>query len=88
MADYKETHEITTNTGEKKGGATPWLAFLVGALLVAVIAILLMNAEGSFSGPGGEAEFNIKSPITQSEDTVRTVQPAAPERPAQPAPAK
>ena len=41
MAEYKETH-VTQEKGEKgeKGSsATPWLAFLVGALLIAVVAV-------------------------------------------------
>ena len=77
MAEYRETHKVTSESGEKRSSATPWLAFLVGALLIAVIAIFLMNAQGSFSGPGGKAEFNIKSPVTTE-----------PSRSAEPAPAK
>ncbi len=78
MAEYRETHHVTTDSGEKKSSATPWLAFFVGALLIAVVAIFFMNAQGSFSGPGGQRlEFNIKSPVT-----------GCPARPAEPAPAK
>ena len=78
MAEYRETHQVTSDSGEKRSSATPWLAFFLGALLVAVVAIFFMNAQGSYSGPGGRAEFNIKSPVT----------PAEPARPAEPAPAK
>jgi len=74
MAEYRETHHVTTESGEKKGSATPWLAFFVGALLIAVVAIFFMNAQGSFSGPGGQGSFTIKSPVNVA--------------PAQPAPAK
>jgi len=77
MADYKEVHTVKSESGEKSS-ATPWLAFFVGAFLVAVVAIFFMNAQGTFSGPGGRAEFNIKSPVTQPP------KPA----PATPAPAK
>jgi hypothetical protein len=76
MAEYRETHQVTSDSGEKKSSATPWLAFFLGALLIAVIAIFFMNAQGSYSGPGGKAEFNIKSPVA-----------VAPSRPAEPAPA-
>ena len=64
MAEYREVHQVTSESGEKKSSATPWLAFFVGALLIAVVAIFFMNARGSFSGPGGSGEFTIKSPVT------------------------
>jgi hypothetical protein len=73
MADYKEVHTVKSESGEKSS-ATPWLAFFVGALLIAVVAIFFMNAHGTFSGPGGHAEINIKSPVNPA--------------PAAPAPAK
>jgi hypothetical protein len=75
MAEYRETHTVTSDGGEKKSSVTPWLTFFLGALLIAVIAIFFMNAQGSFSGPAGKGEFSIKSPVT------------APSAPAQPAPA-
>jgi hypothetical protein len=74
MAEYRETHHVTTEPAEKKSSATPWLAFFVGALLIAVVAIFFMNAQGSFSGPGGQGSFTIKSPANVA--------------PTQPAPAK
>ena len=77
MAEYRETHHITCENGEKRSSAVPWLAFFLGALLIAVVAIFFMNAQGSFSGPGGQGSFSIKSPVT-----------VAPSRPAEPAPAK
>ena len=83
MADYKETHEVTSNSGNSNSSATPWLAFLVGGLLVAVMVIFYMN--GTFDRRGG-AEINIKSPVT----VERNAEPAPakePSRPAQPAPA-
>jgi len=76
MAEYRETHHVATDSGEKRSRVTPWLTFFLGALLIAVIAIFFMNARGSYSGPGGKAEFNITSPVTPS-----------PSRPAEPTPA-
>ena len=76
MAEYRETHHVTSDSGEKRSSVTPWLTFFLGALLIAVIAIFFMNARGSYSGPGGKAEFNITSPVTP-----------APSRPAETSPA-
>jgi hypothetical protein len=87
MADYKETHEVTTNSGDNNSSATPWLAFLVGALLVAVVAIFFMNAQGTFDGPGGRAEINIKSPVTGEPRGEQPPPAKEPARPAQPEPA-
>ena len=64
MADYKETRTIKTESGQKSG-VTTWLAFLVGALLIAVVSVFFMNTQGSYSGPGGRVDFNVKSPVTQ-----------------------
>jgi len=72
MPEYKETHVVKEDSGNKSS-ATPWLAFFLGALLIAVVAIFFINARGSFSGPAGHVDFNIKSPVTA---------------PANPAPAK
>ena len=61
MAEIRETHTI-----KEKGdgnGATPWLAFIVGALLIAVIAVFLMNAHGKITGPNGSIELDVKSPV-------------------------
>ena len=71
MADYKETHVVKTDSGNKSS-ATPWLAFFVGALLIAVVAIFFMNAQGSFQGPGGRVDFNVKSPVTQPVNPAPT----------------
>ena len=62
MAEYRETH-VVKERGDGSG-ATPWLAFIVGALLVAVVAIFLLNAHGTFNGPAGKVDLNIKSPVT------------------------
>jgi hypothetical protein len=61
MAEIRETHVVKERGGN---GATPWLAFIVGALLIAVIAVFLLNAHGRVSGPSGSVDLNIKSPVT------------------------
>ncbi|HUR60716.1 MAG TPA: hypothetical protein VM029_23550 [Opitutaceae bacterium] len=61
MAEIRETHVVKERAGSS---ATPWLAFIVGALLVAVVAIFLLNGRGHYSGPGGSVDLNIKSPVT------------------------
>ena len=62
--DIKETHVVKTTPDTKRSKATPILAFLAGALLIAVIALFFMNARGSYSGPAGNLDLNIKSPVT------------------------
>ena len=63
VAEIRETHVVKERAGN---GATPWLAFIVGALLVAVVAIFLLNGRGHYSGPGGSVDLNIKSPVTST----------------------
>ncbi len=62
VAVIKEVHEVKSSGG--KSGATPWLAFIVGALLVAVVAIFLLNGQARISGPAGNIELNTRSPVT------------------------
>jgi hypothetical protein len=62
MAELRETHVVKEKpTGS---GATPWLAFLVGALLIAVVALFLVNARATITGPGTRIDLNVKSPVT------------------------
>ena len=61
MAEIRETHVVSERGGSR---ATPWLAFLVGVLLVAVVAVFLLNARGHISGPAGSVDLNVKSPVT------------------------
>ena len=62
VAVVKEVHEVKSSGG--KSGATPWLAFIVGALLVAVVAIFLLNGQARITTPGGNADINLRSPVT------------------------
>jgi len=62
MAELRETHVVKASGDRSR--VTPWLAFLVGALLIAVVAVFLMNAHGRITTPGGSADLNIKSPVT------------------------
>jgi hypothetical protein len=71
VAEIRETH--TVKERGDRSGATPWLAFIVGALLVGVVAVFLLNARGHFSGPGGSVDLNVKSPVT----TTTPANPAA-----------
>jgi hypothetical protein len=63
MADYKETR-IVRSRMEPSRGAAPWLAFLVGALLIAMVAMFFVNAHGRISGPAGSVDLNISPPAT------------------------
>lgn len=61
MAEIRETHVVKEREGNS---VAPWLAFLVGALLIGIVAVFLLNAHGSFNGPAGHVDFNVKSPVT------------------------
>jgi hypothetical protein len=63
MAEIRETYVKTTDAG-KTNRATPWLAFLVGVLLIAVVAVFLINGRAHLSGPAGSVDLNLKSPVT------------------------
>jgi hypothetical protein len=63
MDEIHETH-VVKETEHTRNGATPWLAFIVGALLIAVVAVFLLNSHGTVSGPAGSVSFNTKSPVT------------------------
>lgn len=63
MAEWKETHEVKSGDSSGSGVAT-LLAFLIGALLVALVAVFLLNAHGTVSGPAGHLSFNTNSPAT------------------------
>ena len=57
---------MSTNTDNGSRGSTPWLAFLVGGLLVAVAAMaFFVFTGGKLSAPQKETaniEFNVKPP--------------------------
>ena len=61
MAEIQETHVVKEREGSS---ATPWLAFIIGVLLVAVVAVFLLNAHGRITGPAGSVDLNVKSPVT------------------------
>jgi hypothetical protein len=61
MTEIRETHIVKEREGSS---ATPWMAFIIGVLLVTVVAIFLLNAHGRISGPAGSVDLNIKSPVT------------------------
>ena len=61
MTEIRETHVVKEREGSR---TTPWMAFIIGVLLVTVVAIFLLNAHGRISGPAGSVDLNIKSPVT------------------------
>ncbi len=70
VAEVREVHTVKSESGEKSG-ATPWLAFIVGALLVGVVAVFLLNGQAHINTPGGSADINIKSPVTTPVNPAR-----------------
>lgn len=70
VAEVREVHTIKSDSGGKSG-ATPWLAFIVGALLIAVVAVFLLNGQAHITTPGGNADINLKSPVTTPVNPAR-----------------
>jgi hypothetical protein len=64
MADIHETHVEKT----RGSGAMALVMFLFGALLIAVVALVLINVHWTISWPAGRVDIGLK-PITQSADT-------------------
>jgi hypothetical protein len=71
MAELRETHVIRERIG---GRATPWLAFLVGALMIAAVAFFFMYARGSIhNGPNGQTiEFSVKPQVPAPPTNANT----------------
>ena len=67
MAEIRETHVVKETGGSS---ATPWLAFIIGVLLVGIVAVFLLNAHGRINGPGGSVDLNVKSPVTLPANTA------------------
>lgn len=70
MAELRETH-VVRHEGSR---ATPWLAFIVGALLVALVAFFFLYSRGSITnGPNGQSvEFSVKPQIPAPPAPART----------------
>ena len=62
-----EVHETYVER-PRGSGAMPFLMFLLGALLIVVVALVLMNVHWTISWPAGRVDIGLK-PITQSADT-------------------
>jgi hypothetical protein len=64
MADIHETR-VDRARGR---GVMAFMMFLFGALLIAIVAIVLINVHWTISWPAGRVDIGLK-PITQSADT-------------------
>src|ERR1700681_1717361 len=61
MAEVHETHVERT----RGSGVMPFVMFLLGALLIAGVALVLMNVHWTISWPAGRVDIGLK-PIRQS----------------------
>ena len=62
-----EIHETRVDRA-RGGGVMPLMMFLFGALLIAIVALVLINVHWTISWPAGRVDVGLK-PITQSADT-------------------
>ncbi len=62
-----EVHETYVERPRGRGPMA-FLMFLFGALLIAVVALVLINVHWTITWPAGRVDIGLK-PITQSADT-------------------
>ena len=60
--DTWDADPTENDSGEKR--ARPLLSFCLGFLLVVVTAVFFVNAQLSYSGPGGRTESNLNSQVS------------------------
>ncbi len=87
MAEVRETH------GERRRGRGGWflVTFLVGGLLIGVVAVMLMNVQGTLYWPAGQVNFNLRptapiastTPSTATADATTTATTASAPAPAE-----
>jgi hypothetical protein len=63
-----EIHETRVDRARSGGGVMPLMMFLFGALLIAIVALVLINVHWTISWPAGRVDVGLK-PITQSADS-------------------
>ena len=66
-----DTHVVKAHKGS---GATPWLAFLVGALLIALIGFFFINGRVNVAPGANSVDVTVDSPVVPGNA------PAAPAR--------
>ena len=62
-----EFHDIQLEKARGRG-AMAFMMFLFGALMIAIVALVLINVHWTISWPAGRVDIGLK-PITQSADT-------------------
>ena len=64
MTEVREVHDERTRWGV----TMPFVMFLFGALMVAIVALVLINVHWTISWPAGRVDIGLE-PISQSADT-------------------
>ena len=73
-----DTHVVKARQGSK---ATPWLAFLVGALLIALIGFFFINGRVNVAPGANSVEVTVDSPVVPGNAPAAAPAPSAPAEP-------
>src|ERR1700674_273044 len=68
MTEVRETH-VERRRGR---GGLFLVTFLVGALVIAVVAVLVMNVQGSLYWPAGHVDFHLRPPASTASTAPPT----------------
>ena len=76
-----DTHVVKAREGSK---ATPWLAFMVGALLIALIGFFFINGRVNVAPGANSVEVTVDGPAVPGNAPAAPAAQPAPAAPAQP----
>ena len=68
MAEVHEVREVPVPVQRRHSGVLPFLMFILGALLIAIVVLMLLDVHWTISWPAGHVDIGLR-PVTQSADT-------------------
>jgi hypothetical protein len=69
MAEVREVREVPVPVETRhRSGVLPFVMFILGALLIAIVVLMLLDVHWTISWPAGHVDIGLR-PATQSADT-------------------